>query len=58
MSALVLSISSQDAYQLSISAATETGQTVAVTPYSEAGKLQARKKQQPAKLLNSPYANN
>ena len=39
MSASVLSISSQDAYQASISTAGEKGQTVAVNPYSAAGKL-------------------
>ncbi len=39
MSALVLSISFQDAYQVSISIVKEKGQTVAVNPYSAAGML-------------------
>lgn len=39
MSALVLSISLQGAYQVSISGARERGQTVAVNPYSATGKL-------------------
>lgn len=39
MSALLLSISLQGAYQVSISRAREKGQTVAVNPYSATGKL-------------------